>query len=65
MPEQDYKERAQDLFQQAYQHQMKGELDEAIALYKKSIELFPTAEAYTFLGWTYSFLGRYDQAIEE
>ncbi|MCH7979806.1 MAG: tetratricopeptide repeat protein, partial [Acidobacteria bacterium] len=42
-------------FQRAYARQMKGELDEAVELYKKSIEVLPTAEAHTFLGWTYSF----------
>src|SRR5213083_904357 len=52
-------------FQKAYEHQMKGELEEAVDLYKKSIEIHPTAEAYTFLCWTYSFMGRYDAAIEE
>ena len=52
-------------FQKAYEHQMKGELEEAVALYKKSIDIHPTAEAHTFLGWTYSFMGRYDDAIEE
>jgi len=65
MPEENVRERAQEFFQQAYRHQMKGELDEAIALYKRSLALFPTAEAHTFLGWTYSFLGLYDEAIEE
>ncbi|RMH04436.1 MAG: tetratricopeptide repeat protein [Nitrospirae bacterium] len=53
------------LFQQAYECQMRGELEEAITLYKRSIELFPTAEAHTFLGWTYSFLGQLHEAIEE
>ena len=57
--------RALDLFQKAYEQQMKGDLDEAISLYKRSIEVLPTAEAYTFLGWTYSFQGRYDEAIRE
>jgi len=52
-------------FQKAYEHQMKGELEEAVDLYKKSIEIHPTAEAYTFLGWTYSFMVRYDAAIDE
>jgi tetratricopeptide (TPR) repeat protein len=52
-------------FRQAYRHQMKGELEEAVALYQKSIDACPTAEAYTFLGWTYSFMGDYDQAIQE
>jgi tetratricopeptide (TPR) repeat protein len=59
------KREAWQLFQQAYERQMKGELEEAVTLYKKSIETHPTAEAYTFLGWTYSFMGRLDDAIEE
>lgn len=62
--EEDKKE-AWNLFQRAYEHQMKGDLEEAVRLYKKSIETHPTAEAYTFLGWTYSFMGRLDEAIEE
>ena len=53
------------LLQEAYQHQMAGELDRAIALYGESIALHPTAEAHTFLGWTYSFQGRLDEAIAE
>jgi Tfp pilus assembly protein PilF len=53
------------LFKQAYQHQMKKELDQAVQLYKKSIEAYPTAEAHTFLGWTYSWMGRIDDAIAE
>jgi tetratricopeptide (TPR) repeat protein len=56
---------AYDLFQEAYQHQMDGELDRAIELYRRSIEAYPTAEAYTFLGWTYSFQGKLDDAIAE
>ena len=58
-------EEAQRCFQEAYQHQMRGNLDTAIALYKKSLELQPTAEAHTFLGWTYSFQGRLNDAIAE
>jgi len=58
-------ELAMDLFQQAYVLQMQGELETAVELYRKSIELYPTAEAYTFLGWTYSFQGRIDEAIEQ
>jgi Tfp pilus assembly protein PilF len=58
-------ERALRIFQEAYQHQMNKELDEAVELYKRSIEVFPTAEAYTFLGWTYSWMGRIDDAIAE
>ena len=59
------REQAQALFQEAYQRQMKGELEEAIELYKRSIEIYPTAEGHTFLGWTYSFQGHLEEAIEE
>lgn len=59
------KKLAMEYFQRAYEHQMRGELQEAVELYKKSIEAHPTAEAHTFLGWTYSFMGLYDSAIEE
>ena len=56
---------AAELFHEAYEKQMQGDLDEAIELYKQSIDIYPTAEAHTFLGWTYSFQGRLDDAIEE
>ena len=56
---------ALEYFEQAFRHQRSGELQEAIEDYKKSIRIHPTAEAHTFLGWTYSFLGRNDEAIEE
>ncbi len=54
-----------ELFHKAYVHHMSGYLDEAIELYRESIAMYPTAEAYTFLGWAYSFQGRLDEAIEE
>ena len=56
---------AWELLQQACQYQMSGDLDRAEDYYRRSIEIFPTAEAYTFLGWTYSFRGNYESAIEE
>jgi len=59
------RERAVQLFKEAYQHQMNKELDEAVELYLRSIATYPTAEAYTFLGWTYSWMGRIDEAIAE
>jgi tetratricopeptide (TPR) repeat protein len=65
MPDADPRTNAADLFRQAYQHQMAGDFRQAIDLYTRSIEIFPTAEAYTFRGWTYSFLGDYDRAIAE
>ncbi len=57
--------RAMALFQEAYAHQMRKELDEAVRLYRESLAVYPTAEAHTFLGWTYSFQGRLDEAIAE
>ncbi len=53
------------LLSAAYQQQMAGRLEQAEQLYQRSIGLFPTAEAHTFLGWTYSFSERYEEAIEQ
>jgi tetratricopeptide (TPR) repeat protein len=53
------------LFNEAYSAQMDGDYESAIKLYKESINTAPTAEAYTFLGWVYSFQERYDEAIAE
>jgi tetratricopeptide (TPR) repeat protein len=65
MTDAERRERALALFQEAYAHQVRKELDEAIRLYRESLALYPTAEAHTFLGWTYSFQGRLDEAIAE
>ena len=43
------KREAWQLFQQAYERQMKGELEEAVTLYKKSIETHPTAAAFSVI----------------
>ena len=56
---------AERYFRMAYEAQMKGDLETAIACYRKSIASVPTAEAHTFLGWTYSFQGDYGAAIRE
>ncbi|OLE57718.1 MAG: hypothetical protein AUG13_02600 [Chloroflexi bacterium 13_1_20CM_2_59_7] len=65
MSEADPRQTAADCFRHAYELQMAGEFQQAIELYTRSIEAFATAEAYTFRGWTYSFLGDYDRAIAE
>jgi len=44
---------------------LSGDAEEAIRLFTRSLELLPTAEAYTFRGWAYPFEGRLDDAIEE
>src|SRR2546425_3122817 len=59
------KNEALTYFQKAYEAQMGGDLDDAAELYKQSIAAYPTAEAHTFLGWTYSFMGMTDEAIDE
>lgn len=55
---------ARHLFQRAYLLHQRGALADAIRLYKESLAHYPTAEAYTFLGWTYAMLQRYEEAIE-
>src|SRR6476620_9915393 len=57
--------RAWEVLQDAYQAQMEGDYDRAVELYQSSLELFPTAEAHTFLGWTYHFQGRLEDANAE
>lgn len=58
-------EGAEELFQRAWEFHRKGDLEKAIEIYKRSIEVHPTAEAHTFLGWAYSHQGDLEQAIEE
>ena len=58
-------ERALELIEQAMKHQMAREFDDAIKLYKESIAIYPTADAHTYLGWAYSFLGRLNEAIAQ
>ncbi len=56
---------ATEIWQDAYRHQMEGDLARAIELYRRSIEVLPTAEAHTYLGWTLSFQGRLEEATRE
>ena len=58
-------DRALRLLERAYERQRAGDFEAAVRLYKASIEERPTAEAHTYLGWTYSYMGRYDDAIEQ
>jgi len=57
--------RAVEFFRRAYEAQVEKNYEEAVELYRRSIETYPTAEAHTFLGWVYSFDGRYAEAIDE
>lgn len=57
--------RAVDLFRKGNTLQFEDRLDEAVQAYQQSLAAFATPEAHTFLGWTYSWQGRLDDAIAE
>ncbi len=65
MKQNEPKKIAREHFEKAYKLQIAGNLPDAIEYYRLSIELHPTAEAHTFLGWAYSHQGQYEEAIEE
>ena len=57
-------EQAEDFFRRGYAAQREGRLEEAVELYRRSVEIEPSAEAHTFMGWAFSFQRRYEEAIE-
>ena len=57
--------RATEIWQEAYRVQKEGDLDRAIEIYQRSIDVYPTAEAHTFKGWALSFQERWEEAIAE
>jgi len=65
MPHPKDQQRAMALVDEGMKRQMAGDLDDSIRLYKESISICPTADAYTYLGWAYSFRGRIDDAITQ
>lgn len=52
-------------WQQGYMYHQLGEYESAIDRYSRAIDILPTAEAYTFRGWSMSKLGRLHEAIGE
>jgi len=58
-------ENALELWREGTARLLAGDLAEAIDLFTRSLEICPSAEAYTFRGWAYSFTGNLDRAIEE
>ena len=58
-------ENAVELWREGTARLLAGDLAEAIDLFTRSLELCPSAEAYTFRGWAYSFTGSLERAIEE
>jgi tetratricopeptide (TPR) repeat protein len=55
---------ARQLWQRGLRAQLDGEIDEAMRLYRTSLELHETAEAWAFLGWGLSFQGLLDDAVD-
>jgi len=56
---------AKEFFNKAYYLHLSGSIKDAIYYYKKSIKNYPTAKTHTYLGWAYSLLGNFEDAIEE
>jgi tetratricopeptide (TPR) repeat protein len=47
------------------ERQAQGDVEDAAAYYHMSLELFPTAEAHTYLGWALASKGSWEEAIAE
>lgn len=60
----DRQHRAVLLVNLGLQAQEQGDLERAIELYNESLDLCPTAEGHTFLGWALSYADKLDEAIE-
>jgi Tfp pilus assembly protein PilF len=63
--EEEQKKLALELWNAGYQRHLQDDLEGAIDFYNRSIQICPTAEAYTFRGWAYERMGRIDDAIAE
>ncbi|MFQ6671942.1 MAG: tetratricopeptide repeat protein [Candidatus Tectimicrobiota bacterium] len=56
---------AREWFEEGFEHHQTGDLEQAIECYERSLDVAPSAEAHTFLGWAFSHKGDLDTAIEE
>ena len=57
--------RAYVLWQQGNVLHLRGRFEAAADKFRESIEVLPTAEGHTFLGWSLSMLGQTEEAIAE
>ncbi|MBI4523109.1 MAG: tetratricopeptide repeat protein [Deltaproteobacteria bacterium] len=57
--------KAEKLYNAGYLLTLLGNYQEAIQLFRRSLEIEPTAEAYTYMGWTFSHMGDLERAREE
>jgi Tfp pilus assembly protein PilF len=58
-------EQARRLWELGTQRLSEGQTETALDLFEQSIAVKPTAEGHTFRGWALSYLGRFDEAIDE
>lgn len=58
------KRRAFQLIEEGVAHASQGRIHEARSQFTRSLELAPTAEGYTYLGWMLSFEGYIQEAID-
>jgi Tfp pilus assembly protein PilF len=58
-------DQAARLWERGTQRLSAGDTEEALELFTQSIAAHPTGEGHTFRGWALSYLGRFDEAIEE
>ncbi|MGA2079448.1 MAG: tetratricopeptide repeat protein [Holophaga sp.] len=65
MSNQEKRQEAMELVGKAYQHHMRGEIERAIELYTRSLELHGTPEAYTYRGWARSYHKEFEAAIAD
>ena len=56
---------AEELYSAGYLLALLGAYEQALKLYDESLAIKPTAEAYTFKGWTFGQMEQYQRAIEE
>ncbi len=59
------RQQAYVLWQQGTLLHLFGRYPEAIGRFQQSIDIHPTAEGHTYLGWSMSMLGQIDEAIAE
>ncbi len=57
--------RAYAFWQQGYLLHLNGQYRAAVDSFRESIEILPTAEGHTFLGWSLSMLGHTEEALAE
>ena len=56
---------AHAFWQQGYVLHLSGRYQEAVDSFRQSIEILPTAEGHTFLGWSLSMLGHLEEALAQ